>query len=107
MPTSPKTIKSSKLKLTSIKRSPKKDKKFRASFSDGTHTDFGAKNYEDYTIHKDPKRKERYIARHKSRENWKNLKSPGALSRYILWNKPSLRASITDYKKMLSKSRKN
>ena len=33
---------------------------------------FGAIGYEDYTIHKDPIRKARYIARHKNKENWTN-----------------------------------
>lgn len=94
-----------KLKLISITKSPIKTKKLRANFSDGTHTDFGAKGYSDYTIHKDPERKKRYINRHRSRENWGNLKSAGALSLYILWNKPSLNASISDYKKRLSKKR--
>lgn len=91
--------KSKKLKLVSIKKSPIPSKKLRAVFSDGTHTDFGATGYSDYTIHKNDERKNRYIQRHKSRENWKDPKSRGALSLYILWNKKTLRASIADYKK--------
>lgn len=90
---------SGKLRLLKIAKSPNKNKKLRAYFSDGTHTDFGASGYSDYTVHKDPARKQRYIDRHKRNENWRNLKSPGALSRYVLWNKPSLSASIADYKK--------
>jgi hypothetical protein len=90
---------SGKLKLLKVSKSPNSKKKLRAYFSDGTHTDFGAAGYSDYTIHKDPERKQRYINRHKRHENWSNLKSPGALSRYVLWNKPSLKASIADYKK--------
>ena len=91
--------KSKKLKLVSIKKSPIPSKKLRAVFSDGTHTDFGASGYSDYTLHKDDERKKRYIQRHKSRENWKEPKSRGALSLYILWNKKTLKASINDYKK--------
>lgn len=87
------------LKLLSVGRSPNKTKKYRAKFSDGTHRDFGAKGYGDYTSHKDPNRKDLYIKRHSRRENWKDMKSAGALSRYILWNKPSLRASIADFKR--------
>jgi hypothetical protein len=52
-----------------------------------------------YTKHKDAKRKSRYIQRHKSRENWRDPTSAGALSRYILWGKPLFRASVADYKK--------
>lgn len=88
-----------KIRLLSIKKSPIKGKKLRASFSDGTHTDFGFAGMSDFTKHKDRARMQRYISRHKSRENWRNYKSRGSLSRYILWNKPSLRSSITDYKK--------
>ena len=60
---------------------------------------FGAKGYEDYTIHKDRKRKESYMKRHETREDWENPYSAGALSRWILWNKPSFEASLKDYKK--------
>ena len=94
--------KSRGLKLISIKKSPKKDKKYVATFSRNGRikkTHFGAKGMSDYTKHKDPSRKQRYINRHKKRENWKDPTSAGALSRYILWGKPSLRASISDYKK--------
>jgi len=91
-----------RLSLISIKRSPKKEKKYVATFCKNgriKQTHFGAKGMSDYTKHKDPKRKSRYIQRHKSRENWSDPTSAGALSRYILWGKPSFRASVTDYKK--------
>lgn len=88
-----------KLKLVSIKKSPIKTKKLRATFSDGTHTDFGAAGMSDYTKHKDPERKKRYISRHRARENWNKPKTAGALSLYVLWNKPSLQDSIKDYKR--------
>ena len=87
------------LKLVSINPSPRKDKKLVAEFSDKSKTHFGAAGMSDYTIHKDTARKQRYIDRHKTRENWDNPKSAGALSRWILWNKESLSASIADYKK--------
>ena len=60
---------------------------------------FGAKGMEDFTIHKDEERKELYLARHKKNENWEKPMTPGSLSRYILWNKPTLKESIADYKK--------
>lgn len=88
-----------KLELIAITKSPKNGKKLRAIFSDGKRVDFGASGYSDYTIHKDDDRKERYINRHRSRENWNDPQTPGALSRYILWNKKTLRSSILDYKK--------
>ncbi len=91
-----------KLSLISIKKSPKKDKKYVASFCKNgriKQTHFGAKGMSDYTKHKDKQRKSRYIQRHKSRENWRDPTSAGALSRYILWGKPSFRASVSDYKR--------
>ena len=60
---------------------------------------FGAEGMSDFTINKDPKRKARYLKRHKVNENWNNPQSAGALSRWILWNKPSLNDSIKDFKK--------
>ena len=94
--------KSRGLKLLSIKKSPKKDKKYVATFSRNGRikkTHFGSAGMSDFTKHKNSARKQRYINRHKKRENWKDPTSAGALSRYVLWGKPSLRASIADYKK--------
>ena len=91
--------KSQKLKLVSIKKSTRAEKKYMATFNDGTVTHFGAAGMSDFTKHKNPERKERYINRHRKRENWKDPKTAGALSLYVLWNKPTLRASIADYKR--------
>ena len=61
---------------------------------------FGSAGMTDHT--KDPKdteRKERYLARHAKNENWNDPTTAGALSRWILWNKSTVSASIADYKK--------
>lgn len=60
---------------------------------------FGSKGYQDFTTHKDPKRKASYLKRHQVRENWKDLDKPGTWSRYLLWNKPNLDDSIIDMEK--------
>jgi hypothetical protein len=60
---------------------------------------FGAIGYEDFTEHNDTLRKKMYLARHRSREYWNNPLTPGSLSRYLLWNKPTLGKSILDFKK--------
>ena len=60
---------------------------------------FGSAGMSDFTKHKDIERKRRYEARHKKRENWNDPLTAGALSKWILWNKPSLRESIKDFKK--------
>ena len=96
--------KSQKLKLVSIKKSTRPEKKYMATFNDGTVTHFGAAGMQNYggvgnERHLSKERKKRYLSRHRKRENWNDPKSAGALSRWILWNKESLRASITDYKK--------
>lgn len=59
---------------------------------------FGAAGYDDYTTHHDSERKTRYLARHKTRENWRKsgVTTAGFWSRWLLWNKPSLAASIAD-----------
>lgn len=88
------------IKITEFKKSDRKGKKYKIVFDiDGKKNTvhFGAKGYEDYTIHKDDKRKERYIDRHKKNEDWKDPTKPGTLSRYILWNKKTLADSFKDY----------
>jgi hypothetical protein len=87
------------MKLLSLFESPRKCKKYVATFDDGKKIHFGAKGYEDYTLHKDDERKMKYIKRHRKRENWLDPISPGTLSRYLLWNKKTLIESIKDYKK--------
>ena len=89
------------LKLVDVTKSPAAGKKWRATFSDGTTTDFGATGYSDYTKHKDKDRRDNYIARHKSDLETDDPTRAGYLSMFILWNKPSLQASIEDYKRRL------
>ena len=85
-----------------IKTSTNSKKKLMAIFYDGDKkiktTHFGSAGMSDYTKHNDDERKKRYIERHKVNENWADYKSAGSLSRYILWNKATLTASINDYK---------
>jgi len=72
--------------------------KYVAEFSMPPKTvPFGAIEYEDYTQHHDLKRKKLYLNRHRRREDWTDPKTAGALSRWILWNKPSLEDSLRDY----------
>lgn len=67
---------------------------------------FGQAGASDYTKHKNKERKENYIDRHKKRENWNDPTTPGALSRYILWNKPTLKESVKDYKEKFFSKKK-
>lgn len=45
---------------------------------------FGAKGYEDYTIHKDKHRRERYLIRHKN-DHINDPTTPGFWSTHLLW----------------------
>lgn len=67
--------------------SPRKDKKYRIFDPNGKAVDFGQMGYEDYTKHRDDKRRERYLKRAKNiKGNWKNNPySPNNLSMNILW----------------------
>jgi hypothetical protein len=75
------------MKLISIKPSDRRKR-----------THFGFKGGSTYIDHKDDKKKDAYIARHKVNENWNDPTSAGALARYILWNKKTLTDSIADFK---------
>lgn len=57
---------------------------------------FGQAGASDMTQHKDTKRKQLYIARHKSTENWtaNGYETAGWLSRWLLWEAPSLTQAI-------------
>jgi hypothetical protein len=93
---------SQKLKLVKIVRSTNPEKKYMAVFQQNGRTKvvhFGAAGYSDFTKHHDEERKQRYIIRHKAREHWDIPDTAGTLSLYILWNKPTIRESIQDYKK--------
>ena len=97
------------IEIDSIK-SKKPDKKYDAIIhreDDRTKTvSFGQAGASDYTIHKDKDRMLRYIARHKGmNEDWSSegYETAGWFSRWILWNLPSLRASVADTNKRFRK----
>ena len=60
--------------------------KLVAKFDDGKVVKFGALGYDDFiTSGGDTRKKKSYLARHRANEDWTDPKTPGALSRYILW----------------------
>jgi hypothetical protein len=91
------------MKLESLVPSTSATKKYKAVFRlDNGKTKtihFGAKGYSDYIQSGSEEKKAAYIARHKVNENFNNPMTAGSLSRYILWNKSTLSASIADFKK--------
>jgi hypothetical protein len=76
-----------------ISKSTKPDKRLKAEFANKV-VHFGAKDGSTFIDHKNTKTKANWEARHKVRENWRDYDSAGALSKHVLWNKPTLEASI-------------
>ena len=84
-----------------IQRSRNPNKKYDAIFNGVKTISFGASGYQDYTTHKDHKRREQYIKRHGT-EDWgrSNIESAAWLSRFILWEKPSMMEAIRNANSM-------
>lgn len=75
--------------IVKLNRSPLVTKKWRVQ-GPGFTVNFGAKGYQDYTMHHDPERKRRYIIRHQRHEKWNDPRTAGFWSRWLLWEAPSL-----------------
>ena len=99
-----------KIILIKIKKLKKGAKKYEAEFKKGNKIikrKFGSMGMSDYTIHKDSKRRDRYIKRHKKDLKTNDPTRAGYLSMYILWNKKTFKASLKDYKRRLNKYNKS
>ena len=84
-----------------VSKSPNPEKKYKIEleWEDRKKTiHIGQANADDMTIHKDPNRKRLYITRHKKRENWtkSGVFTPGFWSRWLTWNKDTLKKSAKD-----------
>ena len=66
-----------------VRRSSKRNKKFAADVN-GKIVRFGDPKYDDFTTHKNSKRKQLYIARHRKNENWSDMKTAGFWSKNLL-----------------------
>ena len=84
-----------------IRKSSKADKKYEAVIDGRKTVSFGAKGYSDFTLHKDPERKQRYIQRHQNNEDWSKtgINTPGFYAKHVLWNKDTIQKSVTDLNK--------
>ena len=80
-----------------IQKSSRAGKKYMAKVGEKT-VHFGALGYQDFTTSRDEKRKTSYLARHKTSEDWTlaGVDTAGFWARWLLWNKPSITASISD-----------
>lgn len=81
--------------IVELQKQTKGIKKWKARINMKKTVSFGARSYSDFTKHKDAKRQKRYIKRHKAKESWtkSGIKTAGFWSRWLLWNKTSIKAS--------------
>jgi len=84
---------------------PQSPKKYQAVFllENGKQkiTGFGLKGYEDYTMHKDRARRERYRKRHEKDLRTNDPTRAGYLSYYLLWgDSTQLRVNQKRFKQM-------
>jgi len=79
---------------------PKKKYKVVVEKGDKKRTlHFGSAGMSDYTKHKDEERKKRYIDRHRKNEDWSDPFSRGYWSRFLLWEKPSIKEAKKNIEK--------
>ncbi len=74
--------------LFTIYESARADKRFVAIFEDGERVNFGQRDAQTFVDGASEAKKNAYLARHGAagaRENWEDIRTPGALSRWILW----------------------
>ena len=84
--------------LTAIlSKSTKPEKRYQIKVENKT-IHFGSKGGSTYIDHKNEKTKQAWIARHKVNENWdkSGLKTAGFWAKHLLWNKQSLKESISN-----------
>jgi len=80
-----------------LTKSARKNKKYRIYFPIQRRTvHFGDSRYSDYTIHHNPGRKSKYIARHRKRERWDDEYTAGFWAYHLLWNQKTIEKSIKD-----------
>ena len=94
------------MKLLKIRKARDRIHKYQATFENDGRTKrvkFGMLGYKDYTTFPAAIRDERrelYLKRHSGMgEHWKQPDTPGALSRWILWEHISIRNAIKEFKK--------
>lgn len=63
---------------------------------------FGDSKYSDYTQHHDKERRNRYIERHQTREDWRNYRTPGFWARWVLWNQSTIYEGLKEVSEYLN-----
>lgn len=86
--------------LKSVTASDRAEKRFKATFKDGTTTHFGLKNPKEGTFidHGSKAKRSAYLARHNPNEHWAQPKTAGSLARHLLWGESkSLKENIAAF----------
>ena len=78
-----------------ISKSNKGDKRLVAVFPE-KKIHFGSKGGSTFVDHKNTQTKRAWEARHRVNEDWRDFDSAGALAKHVLWNKRTLKASVSD-----------
>jgi hypothetical protein len=88
------------MKLLRVVHAKNPAKKWRAEFSDGSSTEFGASAYQDYTQHGDEERRRLYRDRHAKDLMTEDPTKAGFLSMFILWgNSTDMGRNIASFKR--------
>jgi hypothetical protein len=91
------------MKLLRLVEAKNPAKKWRAEFSDGSHTEFGSAGMDDYTITKDKAQRDRYRSRHAKDLLTEDPTRAGYLAYHILWgDSTSLARNIATYKRIFN-----
>jgi hypothetical protein len=92
--------------LKSVVEINDKNKRFIATFTNGKTTKFGQSNPKigTYIDHNDKTLKRNYIKRHLRDLNTNDYTRAGYLSLFLLWDKPTLKESITTYNTRILKN---
>ncbi len=85
-------------------KSDKPNKKYYIFTNNDKKVFFGQAGACDFTLHKGEASKQRCINRHKNNEIWSKsgIDTAGLWSRWLLWNKPTIKDSYTDIERRFS-----
>ena len=89
--------------LKSVEEINDKNKRYKAYFTNGKTTKFGQSNPKQGTFidHGDKTLRKKYIKRHLRDLDTDDYTRAGYLSLFLLWDKPTLKESITAYNKRI------
>jgi len=95
------------MKIVSLEKSNRKDKKYKVVMSDGKEYHFGLKGAITYVEGATKQKRDAFLARHLNNPLEKKLienviPSPALFSVYLLWNTPSLDENIKILNRLFS-----